>query len=145
MFPERIALSKNWHDPGVDVTMTMQIIEAYFDRAKKGTVTGKIDAYFLPKKNSADKDDRDREDGVEEGGDQEKDLDEDIGWEGWEDEDDDNYRGRDYDMEHIVNAGLFPLDREGDEEDEEEEDARLFQSEGEDEEGEEDLLSEREE
>lgn len=47
MFPEQRALSKKWHDLGADVTMTMYIIEAYFDRVKKRSILWKIDSYFL--------------------------------------------------------------------------------------------------
>lgn len=61
LFPERLALSKKWHDPGVDVTMTMQIIKAYFDRTKMGAIPGKIDYYFSPQKNDVDEEDGDED------------------------------------------------------------------------------------
>lgn len=155
IFPERHALSKKWHDPGADVTMTMNIIEAYFDRAKNRAIVGKIDSYFLAQENSVAKDDTDMEDRSEEDEDDENEDDEneddedmDIDKEGEEntgdedEDDDDDYRNGEYeddddfdehDIEHMINAGLFLMegeDEEGEEDDEEEE---------------EDLLSEREE
>ncbi|KAH8693471.1 hypothetical protein GQ44DRAFT_779904 [Phaeosphaeriaceae sp. PMI808] len=47
VFPERRELSKYWHNLGVDVTITKELIEAYFHRAGNRPVTGKIDSYVL--------------------------------------------------------------------------------------------------
>lgn len=135
MFPERRALFKKWHDPGGYVTMTMHIIEAYFDRAKKRAILGKIDSYFLAQENSVDKDDTDMEDRSEEDeDDEEKNMDKE-GEEntGAEDGDDDDYEDRDddfdeHDIEHMINAGLFLMEGEDEEgeEDDDEEDEDLF-------------------
>lgn len=46
-FPEQRELSKYWHNPGVDVTMTKELIEAYFHRASNRPIPGKIDSYTL--------------------------------------------------------------------------------------------------
>jgi hypothetical protein len=105
LFPERLALSKKWHDPGVDVTMTMQIIKAYFDRTKMRAIPGKIDYYFSPQKNDVDEEDGD------------EDRDEDWDEDGDEDDDDnfdDNFNGNfdEEDVEHMINAGLFPFEEE---------------------------------
>ncbi len=46
VFPERLELSKYWHNPGADVVMTMQLIRAYFDKASNRSIGGKIDSYL---------------------------------------------------------------------------------------------------
>jgi hypothetical protein len=45
-FPERLELSKHWHNAGADVIMTIQLIRAYFDRARNRPIEGKIMTYF---------------------------------------------------------------------------------------------------
>jgi hypothetical protein len=47
IFPERLELSKHWHNPGADVTMTKELIEAYFDKASNRPISGKIDSHVL--------------------------------------------------------------------------------------------------
>jgi hypothetical protein len=47
VFPERRELSNYWHNAGVDVTMTKELIEAYFHIASNRPIPGKVDSYML--------------------------------------------------------------------------------------------------
>ena len=44
VFPERRELSNYWHNAGVDVTMTKELIEAYFHIASNRPIPGKVDS-----------------------------------------------------------------------------------------------------
>lgn len=73
--------------------MTMQVIKAYFDRTKMRAIPGKIDYYFSPQKNDVDEEDGDEDDN---------------------DNFDDNFKAifDEEDVEHMINAGLFPFEEE---------------------------------
>ncbi|KFY17213.1 hypothetical protein V491_05074 [Pseudogymnoascus sp. VKM F-3775] len=67
------------------------------------TIPGKIDYYYSPQKNDVDEEDRDRDKDWDKDGDEDDD-----------DNFDDNFNGNfdEEDVEHMVNAGLFPFEEE---------------------------------
>ena len=48
IYPERMDLFQRWHNAGVDVTMTIRLINVYFCKLRDSPIPGKLENYFSP-------------------------------------------------------------------------------------------------